>query len=285
VSAHAPGLSPGVEPGAAAVAPGRPPRLLCVFAHPDDETLACGGTIALCARRGVEVTIYSATAGHAGGPGPRSRAAERARLAAVRSGELHEAAARLGATRVEIGPFRDGFLPHTTQVLIDEHLTRLIEAVGPDAVITFDRDGLYWHPDHVAIGQRTAVVTRRVAPGAALYFALLPREAISGLVRAVRARAPEADATLWGIPPRAFGLHAAEPTDVLDVRAAAEPKLDALRCHRTQLSATHPFTWLDARLVREWLGEEWFRRDETSAGSPDLLRRLVGQPEARPASG
>jgi LmbE family N-acetylglucosaminyl deacetylase len=257
----------------------RRPRLLGVFAHPDDETLACGGTLALCARGGTEVTIYSATAGQAGGPQPARSAAARERLAATRTTELHQAAARLGAARVVVGPFRDGFLPHVEPALLEAELARLLEETAPDVVVTFGRDGLYWHPDHVALGERTAAVLR-ARRGVALYFVLFPREAMSRLVRAVQDRVPDAPASVWGIPAQAFGLRAAEPTHVVDVREAAEVKLEALRCHRSQLPPGHPLAHLDAGLVRDFLGEEWFRHEATSAGPPELLARLAGRATA-----
>jgi LmbE family N-acetylglucosaminyl deacetylase len=251
------------------------PRILCVFAHPDDETLACGGTIALCARAGAEVTIYSATPGQAGHGKPSSSPAEREALAAVRRDELRAAASRLGAARVEVGLFLDGFLPYTEAATIDAQLEHLVDETAPHAVITFGQDGLYWHPDHIAIGARTAAVVRRSRHRPALYYVLIAPGVMSALVNALRARAPEVAETLWGVAPRAFGLHAAAATLTVDVREAMDAKLEALRCHRSQFPSDHPLAHLNATLGREFLGDEWFRHDATSAGPPDLLLKLA----------
>jgi LmbE family N-acetylglucosaminyl deacetylase len=98
----------------------------------------------------------------------------------------------------------------------------------------------------------------------------------------VRARRPDVKGSLWGIPPEAFGRHAPPPTHVIDVRAVAGVKLAALACHRTQLPADHPLAHADAELVRECLGEEWFRHEPAGPAGSDLLPAMTGQPAAPP---
>ena len=79
--------------------------LMAVFAHPDDESIACGGLLAMCADRGARITLLCATHGE-NNRGVRDEVwfEERAR-------ELHEAAAILGVQDVILLDYRDGFLP------------------------------------------------------------------------------------------------------------------------------------------------------------------------------
>ncbi|MER8186146.1 PIG-L family deacetylase [Kitasatospora sp. NPDC094015] len=95
---HWPGLRelPVLDPPAELPAtPGRPPRVLVVSAHPDDEVLGFGGTIALLAEAGVRLRLVSVTAGEASHPHPGVPPARD--LATVRARELHQALGRLGA--------------------------------------------------------------------------------------------------------------------------------------------------------------------------------------------
>src|ERR1700740_3333988 len=135
-------------------------RLMAVLAHPDDESLGVGATLAKYASDGVEVFLLTATRGDggryrsyrpgdAGHPGPSA-------LAGIREGELRAAALVLGVRDVALLDYRDGHLdranPKDAMAAIAEHLRR----VQPDVVITFGPDGAYGHPDHVAISQLTA---------------------------------------------------------------------------------------------------------------------------------
>src|SRR6476469_6717278 len=79
--------------------------LLAVFAHPDDESIACGGLLALCADRGARVALICATHGENRG-GVRDEV-----WYEQRAGELAEAARVLGIADVVLLDYRDGFLP------------------------------------------------------------------------------------------------------------------------------------------------------------------------------
>src|SRR6185503_3075048 len=106
-----------------------PLRLACVFAHPDDETLGIGGTIARCVSEGVEVHVVTATRGQAGRyrdnsahPGPEA-------LGRIREAELRAAATVLGVHDVQLLDYQDGALDRADPVeavrLIAEHLRRI----------------------------------------------------------------------------------------------------------------------------------------------------------------
>ena len=137
----------------------RTPRLMAVLAHPDDESLGVGGTLAKYASAGVEVFLITATRGDSG----RFRGYRlgdhhhpgRLALANIREGELLAAASALGVREVSILDYHDQQLdranPREAVATIVGHIRR----VRPDVVVTFGPDGAYGHPDHIAISQFT----------------------------------------------------------------------------------------------------------------------------------
>ncbi|WP_051757062.1 PIG-L deacetylase family protein [Kitasatospora purpeofusca] len=136
---------------ALAVLPARPdrrPRVLVVAAHPDDEVLGFGGTLAVLAASGVRVRLVSVTAGEASHP--HSRASVARNLAAVRNRELHEALARLGAAdvqRVALAVPDGEVARHEREV--SGRLTELLRDCDL-CVAPYSHDR---HPDHEAAGR------------------------------------------------------------------------------------------------------------------------------------
>src|SRR4030095_2188631 len=135
------------------------PRLMAVLAHPDDESLGMGGTLAKYASEGADVFLLTATRGDGGRyrgyrPGDPQHPGSWA-LANIREAELRAAASALGVREVSLLDYHDQHLdlanPREAISTIVEHLRR----VQPDVVVTFGPDGAYGHPDHVAISQFT----------------------------------------------------------------------------------------------------------------------------------
>jgi LmbE family N-acetylglucosaminyl deacetylase len=210
-------------------------RLMCVLAHPDDESLGTGGTLAKYAAQGVETFVITATRGERGrfgdaaSPGPDI-------VGTTREAELRAAARELGVREVTMLGYPDGGLdavdPAIAQQTIADHLRR----VKPHVVITFGPDGAYGHPDHVAISQLTGAAVVRAAdreftvsklyhiawsaPTWAAYQTALKKltSTVDGIERQVMP-APE-----WGITTR------------IDTTEVAEAVWRAVRCHQTQMS-------------------------------------------------
>lgn len=130
----------------------QPPRVLAVFAHPDDETLCAGGTLAKYANAGAEVRVVSLTKGGAGQIRDAA-AATRATLPAARERELHAAGKHLGLTETRCLDYPDGGLSEIDARVLVELVSRLLDELDPDVVITFGPDGFSGHPDHVAVGR------------------------------------------------------------------------------------------------------------------------------------
>ena len=187
------------------------PVLLAIFAHPDDESFAVGGTLAKYAADGARVVLVSATRGEAGLPG-RS-AAETAR---IREAELRAAARTLGAARVESLDYVDGHLSQADPQEVVDRLTGLLEEERPDAVITFGRDGISGHPDHVAVHQLVTQAFERAHLPARLFY-LVPSEA----TRQGCGILPSKDTD-------------SGPATAIDVGAYRVTKVRAMQCHASQ---------------------------------------------------
>ena len=154
-------------------------RLLCVFAHPDDEVFCVGGTMARWVAAGGEAMVLSATRGEAGQI-QDATAATRRTLGAVRERELREACEQLGVRRVECLDYQDGTLRDMSVMTLAGDVAARIRDYRPDAVVTFGLDGGYEHPDHIAISAATTLACQLVArtEGHAphLYYSAFPRQ-------------------------------------------------------------------------------------------------------------
>ena len=161
---------------ASAEALGRPPRLLGVFAHPDDETLCAGATLAKYASAGADVRVVSLTKGGAGQIRDAG-AATRSTLRAVREKELAAAGVELGLTETRCLDYPDGGLSEIDSQSLVRLATELISEVDPDVVITFGPDGFSGHADHVAVGAAVtaACYEMRATRSIRLFHCHLPR--------------------------------------------------------------------------------------------------------------
>ena len=140
-----------------------PLRLMAVLAHPDDESLGFGGTLARYAAEGVETTLVTATRGERGRHGVGELHPGLDALGAIRETELRAAARELGLREVHLLGYRDQELdradPREATGRIAAHLRR----ARPHVVITFGPEGAYGHPDHIAICQFTTAAVLAAA--------------------------------------------------------------------------------------------------------------------------
>ncbi len=139
----------------------RAPRLLGVFAHPDDEVFCAGGTLAKYVAQGAEAMVVSATKGEAGQIRD-AKAATRQTLGQVRKQELRLACERLGVQHVECLDYGDGTLNDVKREELAAVVLDRIRDFDPDVVITFGEDGAYGHPDHIAMSLATTEASKLV---------------------------------------------------------------------------------------------------------------------------
>jgi LmbE family N-acetylglucosaminyl deacetylase len=247
--------------------------VLVVLAHPDDESLTCGGTLARLADAGVRVVLLCASHGERGnGDGTVPDPA----LARVRATELRAAAAVLGVSHLLLLDYPDGVLRWARVSELQAQIAMTIRRFRPAAVITFGADGLYWHVDHIGVHERTtAAVGAFGADAPALYYATMPQGAMRAVIDSATARGWSAPATgFWSLPPDAFGFAASPPTLVVDVGRWANRKVAALCAHRSQMGEGHPLAGLGEADVQRLLGVEHFHRARLGGSNRLVLEQL-----------
>jgi LmbE family N-acetylglucosaminyl deacetylase len=130
-------------------------RLLCVAAHPDDESLGMGGALAKYAAEGIATYLLTATRGERGWTGDPHAYPGPAALGTMRERELREAASVLGLQQVDFLKYVDGDLDLANAGEVIGSIVAHLRRVRPHVVITFGPDGATGHPDHIAISQFT----------------------------------------------------------------------------------------------------------------------------------
>jgi LmbE family N-acetylglucosaminyl deacetylase len=254
-----------------------PDTILAVLAHPDDESLACGGTLARLSDAGARVVLLCASRGERGSVSDRALVAD-GDLGRVRSQELHEAAKILGIAEVLILHHPDGDLRWAEVPQLHAEIVSTIQRYEPDGVITFAEDGLYWHLDHIGVHERTYTAVKSLGANAPpLYYVTMKHGVMREIVEAAVANGMTPGSNPWDIEPDAFGDHAKPPTFVVDVQEWVPRKLAALRCHRTQVGPDNPFRHITADQARRLLGVEQFRRSPLEAGWDSIIEQLGDQ--------
>jgi len=223
-------------------------RLLLVHAHPDDESIYTGATMARYAAAGARVTLVTCTLGELGEIIPPSLAhlakEDGARLGTYRIGELAAACAALGVTdhRFLGGPgrWRDSGMMGTAgnddprcfwRADVDQAARALLDVIGevrPQVLVTYDAQGAYGHPDHIQ--------AHRVA------------------WRACELAGPDAPAKLYATA----ALGSRPSTTEIDAEAYFGAKLAAMRAHATQITVDPPFFALSDGVRRLASGTEYY---------------------------
>jgi N-acetyl-1-D-myo-inositol-2-amino-2-deoxy-alpha-D-glucopyranoside deacetylase len=273
--------------------------LLLVHAHPDDESIHTGATMARYAAEGVPVTLVTCTLGELGEiipPGLRRLAADQEdRLGRYRIEELTAACAALGVTdhRFLGGPgrWRDSGmmgLPSNLdprcfwQADVDEaarDLVDIIREVRPRVMISYDDNGFYGHPDHIQahrVAWRAVQLAADSRPVAKLYATALPRSVLAG---AIRLSGPAAGPDAGPAPPPGFtevaavdelpfGVPDEQVTTEIDATGYLAAKVAAMRAHATQIAVHEPFFALSNGAGQRILGREYYTLLAGPRGEP-----------------
>ena len=258
----------------------RLPTVVFVHAHPDDEAIFTGGTIARLADRGHRVVVVVATAGEFGRPGTRAgRCDSPTQLGRRRAAETRRGCALLGVDEVEFLGYRDSGLPGDPAngssgsfAAADvgeaaDRLASILRRVDAAAVVGYDDGGIYGHPDHLQVAR----VTDRAAVLAGVgtrYQATVDREYLHFVATHLVDRAHRSLPTPTGI-----GVESVLIDTQVDVRSVLEAKRAAIEAHSSQLLHDSPLARLGAEAFAEVYGWEWFIRTGPSGPIETLDRR------------
>ncbi len=243
--------------------------LVCFHAHPDDEAIATGGTMAAASARGHRVVLVLATRGELGEKIP-GVVPEGWELGRWREGETWASAEVLGCHRLVFLGYRDSGMAGTPTTRHPEafcqmdvevaarRLAAVLRSENADVLTTYDPHGVYGHPDHIAVhevGKRAAELARTPR----LFWATADRDFF-----VERAAVDEALAERVGgegiedVTDISFGLPRDEITHRIDVRDFAAAKRAAMRAHASQIGPDSFFLALDDEAFAQAFGWEWF---------------------------
>ena len=243
-------------------------KLMCILAHPDDESLGLGGILAGYAAAGVETTLVTATRGERGWTGPESEYPGPEALGRLRTAELQAAAAVLGLQEVAILDYMDGDLDQADPAEVITRIVLLIRRIRPQVVVTFDPNGAYGHPDHIAISQFATAAIVAAADAAYLPDSGLPHT-VSKLYYMVSTRASmmayqsvigELVMQVDGVERRNVAWEDWAITTRIDTRAYWPQVWQAVSCHRSQIPAFEELGRLPAERQVELWGTQHFYR-------------------------
>jgi N-acetyl-1-D-myo-inositol-2-amino-2-deoxy-alpha-D-glucopyranoside deacetylase len=286
-------------------------RLLLVHAHPDDESIGTGATMAKYVAEGAHVTLVTCTLGEEGEilrPELSQLAADQGdQLGGWRITELDRAMAELGVTDHRFlggaGRFRDSgmmgtpanFKPRAFWLADSDRsvfydavlaLVDVIREVRPQVVVTYDDFGGYGHPDHIMAHRvTTAAVTAASQDGyesvggepwtvSKLYWTAMPRSVMVAGLEALREVPNSPFAGIESVDDIPFVVDDEVVTTCVDASAHVEAKAAALVAHASQISTDGPFFALSNNLGQKTWGTEHYR---LVSGSPGGERDADGR--------
>jgi LmbE family N-acetylglucosaminyl deacetylase len=251
--------------------------VVCFHAHPDDEVISTGGTIARAAAEGHRVVLVIATNGDHGEVPDDLRDGET--LVERRRVETEASAAALGVSRIVWLGYTDSGMTGWDQNEdpASFHLAETEEAAGKlaavlrdeaaDVLTIYDWHGNYGHPDHIAV-HRVGVAAGRMEPSVRILEATMNRDAFTRMVLDMRETGVGTETTDGEVEEfdpngpaddgNPMGTPEAELTLAVDVTDHVLAKRAAMRCHRSQISDTSFFLEMPDELFAVAFGTEWF---------------------------
>ena len=242
-----------------------PATVVFFHAHPDDEAILTGGTMARLAAGGHRVVLVVATRGELGET-PEGVLLPGQTLALRRTAETLWSADILGVARVEFLDYRDSGMAGTVdnnapdafcRASVQEaadRLAKIVDAESATALVIYDDHGGYGHPDHVQV-HRVGTSAASTRPHLGLYEATMNRDHMRRGLEQLAAIDPTiAPPSL----PDDFGEPETAITHAVDVRAFSSQKRRAMAAHTSQIAETSIFLSLPKPAFDQGFGFEWF---------------------------
>ena len=263
--------------------------LVCFHAHPDDESIATGGTMRRAADEGHDVVLVVATGGEEG-EFPEGFLDDGESLGDRRREETLASAAILGVKAVEWLGYRDSGMVDTPttenpdcfwQADVEEaaeKLAAILRAHDCDVLTIYDDHGNYGHPDHIQVhrvGKRAA----ELAEVAHVFEATMNRDHIVRNMRERMKEAAEADnpGDLPDVdsPEFALGVPESQITTRVDVSAYIDVKRASMRAHASQIAEESFFLSLPDEAFTMAFGQEWFVHHGVGPKTPDTWETAI----------
>jgi LmbE family N-acetylglucosaminyl deacetylase len=255
--------------------------LVAFHAHPDDECITTGGTLARAVDEGHRVVVVYGTRGEVGEV-PDGLLAPGETLVERRLAEVARSTAALGVHRLEFLGYRDSGMVGTAdnddprafwQADVGEAAERLAAILRDeraDVLLVYDENGIYGHPDHVQV-HRVGVRAAEVAGTPQVLEATVNRDSVRSMIEMMIASGDASwdDVPELDDPDQPFGVPDEVITTRVDVRPWADRKLAAMRAHETQVGDLAPFLAMPFEVFREAMGTEHFIRRGAAPGRRD----------------
>ncbi len=264
-------------------------RILLVHAHPDDETINNGATMAMYAALGAQVTLITCTRGEEGEvlvtELAHIAASDRDELGRHREVELADAMQALGVTDFRFlgAPdvsYRDSGMMDTPpnnrpdvfwQADLQEasqHLVEIIDEIKPHVLITYDEIGGYGHPDHIQahrVAMRASELSTWQIPK--IYWNTIPKSVIAQGMEKMK----EIGSDFFGaesIDDIPFAKNDEFVTTLIDGAAYVDLKMAAMKAHETQIALDGPFFALSNNLGMQIWGDEYYTLVKGTKSAP-----------------
>lgn len=251
--------------------------VLFLHAHPDDEAIFTGGTMARLATAGHRVVLVVATGGELGLP---ATPGDDAGLRDRRMAETRAAAGILGVARVEFLGYRDSGMagdeanghPEAFAMADAERVAAAVATIAAEeravALAAYDERGIYGHPDHVMVHHAGMAAAGRAGVGT-VYEATVDREYLHFVETHLVVEAGGVAGEL-GLAASGLGVPTVAVTTMVDVRGVLDRKRRAMLAHASQIPETTSSMSLPTQAFAAVYGYEWFLRQ----GPPGPLEAL-----------
>jgi LmbE family N-acetylglucosaminyl deacetylase len=247
--------------------------LLAIFAHPDDETFGLAGCFAMYRSRGIRCALITASCGEAGEISDLVHINPED-LCDARADELKQAMKAVGVDEVNILGYADGRVSQADPQEITGRIVRLVRQMRPDVIVTFGPEGIYGHPDHIAIHKYGTRAFHEAAQANSfpeqleqglsvhttrkLYYNVVQRSRFKKMAQEAAQAGEQYHFPIDDLDK--FGVEDDRVTTIIDVRPYFDQKWEAIWSHKSQLAAGSPFRVLPKEVLREALGIETFQR-------------------------
>lgn len=283
----------------------KPLTLLAVHAHPDDEAIGTGGILRKYSNQGIRTILVLATKGEAGEiDGRIPMGEEKTRIVDLRLKELQRSSRILGIHGLHFMGFRDSGMAGTPENKLPsalatadpeeatKRLVRIIRKERPQVITTYNENGTYGHPDHIAVNQITVYAFEAASrsdryPDLALppwqpsklYYQAIPLSRIRKMAQIMKNRAGQ-----LGVDPESMGTADEAITTWVDIRDFLPEKFAAIRCHKSQVGENSFFNQFTEIQREELFGFECFiwvaGQSKPSRTEADLFEGLRGHENA-----